>query len=131
MAKVRTDKRGKRYVSHEEVVAEEMANPAFRAAYTQRRYVQEIARAVRAMRQSAGLSQGQLAELVGMKQPAIARLETSQGTTPQWRTLYRIAFALGKQLTLNLGDVDADKPLVRVRSAPKRRGSVSEHHHGR
>lgn len=125
MAKVRTDKRGNRYVSHEEAVAEEIANPAFRAAYTQRRYVQEIARAVRAMRQSAGLSQGELAALVGMKQPAIARLETSQGTTPQWRTLDRIAFALGQQLTLNLGDVDADKPLVRVRPASKR--SSSEH----
>jgi len=75
------------------------------------------------MRQSAGLSQGELAALVGMKQPAIARIETSQGTTPQWRTLDRIAFALGQQLTLNLGDVDADKPLVRVRPSSKRRAS--------
>jgi ribosome-binding protein aMBF1 (putative translation factor) len=120
MAKVRTDKRGNRYVSHEDVVAGEMANPAFRAAYSQRRYVQELARAVRAMRQSAGLSQGELATLVGMKQPAIARIETSQGTTPQWRTLDRIAFALGQQLTLTLGDVDTDKPLVRVRSSSPR-----------
>jgi ribosome-binding protein aMBF1 (putative translation factor) len=117
MAKIRTDKNHRKYVSHDDVLAEEMKNPVVRAAYTERRYVQEIARAVRSMRESAGLSQDQLAALVGMKQPAIARLETSQGSTPAWRTLNRIALALKKQLSFELGDVDLKKPLVRVRNA--------------
>src|SRR4030095_16914478 len=114
MTRVRTDKSGNRFVDHAEVVGEEMENPVFREAYTQRRYVHEIGRAIRAMRDAAGLSQSQLAALVGVKQPAIARLETSQGSTPQWRTLHRIGFALGRQLKLNLGAVDTDKPLVRI-----------------
>ena len=119
MAKVRTSKRGARYVAHDEALAEQMQNPVFRAAYLERRYVQEIARTVRGMRESAGLSQTDLAKMVGMKQPAIARLETSQGSTPQWRTLTRIALALGKQLSFKLGDVDSEQPLVRVRSGRK------------
>lgn len=116
MAKVRSEK-GRKYISHDDVLAHEMSNPVVRASYTERRYVQEIARAVRSMRESAGLSQDQLATLVGMKQPAIARLETSQGSTPQWRTLNRIALALHKQLSFELGDVDLAKPLVKVRDA--------------
>ncbi len=117
MAKVRTAKGGGKYLRHEDVLAEEMKNPAFRAAYAERRYVQEIARAIRSMREGAGLSQADLAAMVGMKQPAIARLETSQNNTPQWRTLHRIATALHKQLSFELGDVDLGKPLVRVRAA--------------
>jgi HTH-type transcriptional regulator / antitoxin HipB len=120
MAKVRTDKGGNRYVAHEEALAEDMANPAFREAYKQRRYVHEFGRAVRAMREAAGLSQNELAARVGMKQPAIARIETSQGSAPQWRTLDRIAFALGRQLKLNLGAVDTDKPIVRIEPLPRR-----------
>jgi ribosome-binding protein aMBF1 (putative translation factor) len=123
MAKIRTDSKGRKYVAHEDVLAEDMKNPAFRAAYMERRYVQEVARAIRSMREAAGLSQAQLAALVDMKQPAIARLETSQANTPAWRTLNRIALALGKQLQLELGDVDADKPLVSIRDA--RRGGSS------
>jgi HTH-type transcriptional regulator/antitoxin HipB len=121
MAKVHTDRSGNRYVAHNDAVAEGMANPAFQEAYKQRRYVHEVGRAVRAMREAAGLSQSELAARVGMRQPAIARIETSQGSTPQWRTLDRIAFALGRQLKLNLGAVDTDKPLVRIEGPRKQR----------
>ena len=124
MAKIHKDKLGRPFVRHEEVVSEEMENPAFRAAYTQRRYVHEIGRAIRAMREAAGLSQSELATMVGMKQPAIARLETSQGSAPQWRTLDRIAFALGRQLKLNLGAVDARKPLVQLEPRRTRQREV-------
>ena len=126
MAKVRTDRGGRKYLSHEEVLAEDLKNPVLRAAYTERRYVQEIARAVRSMREGAGLSQADLAAMVGMKQPAIARLETSQVNTPQWRTLQRIAMALHKQLSFELGDVDLRKPLVRVRDAKQLTAKTSE-----
>lgn len=118
MAKSKRDEKGRPYVDFGEDLAERMEDPVFRAAFIDRRYVQEIARAIRSMRESAGLSQQQLADMVGMKQPAIARLETSQANTPQWKTLTRIGVALGRQLSFELGDVDLDKPLVRVR--PKR-----------
>ena len=115
MAKTRTDKRGNRYVSFEEDLSERMRDPAFREGYAERRYIHEIARAIRAMRESAGLSQADLAAMIGTKQPAIARLETSQFRRPQWQTLDRIARALGRQLELALGAVDDKTPLVKVR----------------
>ena len=97
-----------------DVVRAEMKDPRFVVAYRERTYVHEIARAVRAMRESAGLSQTQLAELIGTKQPAIARLETSQYSTPQWQTVHRIASALHKQLDLSLGEVAEGNPVVRI-----------------
>lgn len=45
-------------------------------------------------RENRGLSQRQLADMVGMKQPAIARLE-SMKATPQIDTLFKILDPLG------------------------------------
>jgi len=108
-----------------DVLREEIKDPKFVAAYRERTYVHEIARAVRSMRESAKLSQAQLAELIGTKQPAIARLETSQYSTPQWQTVHRIASALHKQLDLSLGEVEEGKPVVRIiEPRAVRRGAV-------
>ena len=108
-----------------DVLREEMKDPKFVAAYRERTLVHEIARAVRSMRESAKLSQAQLAELIGTKQPAIARLETSQYSTPQWQTVHRIASVLHKQLDLSLGEVDEGKPVVRIVEPRARRSSTA------
>lgn len=50
-------------------------------------------------REEKGLSQRELAELTGMKQPAIARLE-SMKTTPQIDTLFKILNPLGYTLSI-------------------------------
>lgn len=50
-------------------------------------------------RESKGLSQKQLAELAGLKQPAIARLE-SMRSSPQIDTLFKILHPLGYTLTI-------------------------------
>jgi transcriptional regulator with XRE-family HTH domain len=92
----------------------------------QRKFVGEVAAAVRNMRASAGLTQEQLARLVGTSQPTIGRLENAiVARTPQWDTLRRIATALGWHLQLvftepqrGLGFVQVDKP------SPKRRRIV-------
>ncbi len=52
-----------------------------------------------AARESKGLSQKQLAELAGLKQPAIARLE-SMKATPQIDTLFKILEPLGYTLAI-------------------------------
>lgn len=54
-------------------------------------------------REKQGLSQRDLAELSGIKQPAIARLE-SMRSTPQIDTLFRILQPLG--LTLSITPTD-------------------------
>ncbi len=55
-------------------------------------------------RETKGLSQRDLAELSGVKQPAIARLE-SMRTTPQIDTLFKLLSPLGYTLSI----VSADK----------------------
>lgn len=50
-------------------------------------------------REKKGISQRQLAELSGVKQPAIARLE-SMKSTPQIDTLFRILAPLGYTLSI-------------------------------
>ena len=50
-------------------------------------------------RRARNLTQAQLAEKVGLKQTAIARLESGQ-SNPSYKTLSRVARALGKNLSL-------------------------------
>lgn len=52
-----------------------------------------------AAREAKGLSQKQLADLAGLKQPAIARLE-SMKATPQIDTLFKILQPLGYTLAV-------------------------------
>lgn len=108
------------HIKLEDDRAARLHKPEFAAAYRTRRTIHEIALAVRALREQAGLSQAELAALVGTKQPAIARLETSQLHAPRWDVLERIAGALGKQLQLSFVE-PGDKPPVRVERMPRRR----------
>ena len=50
-------------------------------------------------REEKGLSQRQLAEICGVKQPAIARLE-SMKTTPQIDTLFKVLNPLGYTISI-------------------------------
>ena len=58
---------------------------------------------LRALREKKGLSQRQLAELVGTTQSAIARLEGGR-ISPSLPTLDRIAAALGAEVTVTFTD---------------------------
>jgi ribosome-binding protein aMBF1 (putative translation factor) len=73
----------------------------------------QIAEQVVARRQELGLSQQELAVLVGTTQSAIARLE-SGGRPPRIDTLLRIATALDCELNVEL----------RPRTNPKKRGDT-------
>ncbi len=57
-------------------------------------------------REAAGLTQRQLAELVGTKQPAIARLEDADYEGHTLSMLQRIADALGQRLLLRMEPKD-------------------------
>jgi DNA-binding XRE family transcriptional regulator len=71
-----------------------------------------------ALREARGLSQGQAARLVGVSQPAIARLESGPVRNIELKTLLRVVTALGGRLNLSI-----EKPTARVvgiRSAARR-----------
>ncbi len=64
-----------------------------------------LASEIRSLREKKGLSQRQLAELVGTTQSAIARLEGGR-ISPSLPTLDRIANALGAEVTVTFTDTE-------------------------
>ncbi len=96
--------------------AKAMENPVYRVAYENRRLIQEVAHAVRSMRESTGLTQQQLATAIDSSQPTIARLERGlDQRVPRWDLLRRIGLVLGKQLKWVFEDATgAGQELVRV-----------------
>ncbi len=82
-----------------ELKKERMARVETRAGYDKSRRAFEIASQVRKLREKAGLSQKELADLIGSTQPSVARLEAG-GVNPNVGTLERIADALGSELTV-------------------------------
>ena len=88
-------------IPYEEVRAELLADPETKAAYDALDPVYQIIR----LRIERGLTQAQLAELVGTKQPSIARLEKGE-TLPSLAFLNRVADALGARLIVRLEAYD-------------------------
>lgn len=119
----RTTKKTKRPagVALDVYLGKQLEAAEFRHHYEQRRLVHEVAIVVRSMREQAGLTQAQLAKMVGVSQPMIARMERGlDQRTPRWETLRKIGFALGKQLKLSFVEADGDEPLVEVDGMPPR-----------
>lgn len=81
----------------EEVKAQLLADPEVQQAYDALEPAYQIAR----LRIARGLTQTQLAQLVGTKQPSIARLE-SGASQPSMAFLQKVAAALGARLEVRL-----------------------------
>ena len=62
-----------------------------------------------ALREARGLTQRQVARLVGVSQPAIARLESGPVRNVELKTLLRVVTALGGRINLSI-----DRPTARV-----------------
>jgi DNA-binding XRE family transcriptional regulator len=87
----------RRTIPFEEVEQELLQDPEVRKAYEDLEPAYQIAR----LRILRGMTQEQLATLVGTQQPSIARLESGK-TTPALPFLRRIADALDARLTITL-----------------------------
>jgi len=102
-------------------LGKQLEAPGFRHHFEQRRLVHEVAIVVKSMREQAGLTLTQLAKMVGVSQPMIARMERGlDQRTPRRKTLRRIGLALGKQLKLSFVEADGDEPLLEVDGMPPR-----------
>ena len=77
---------------------------------------------IRSARQSAGLTQTQLALQAGMTQPAIARLERP-GANPRISTVERVLRAAGRRLDLaqEASNIDATLVARQLRMTPAQR----------
>lgn len=93
-------------MTHEQMVAKMLENPAVRAEHDSlNREEFAILDEILAARRAAGLSQAQVAERMGTKAPAIARLESALATgkhSPSLNTLRKYAAALGKRVEVHL-----------------------------
>jgi len=63
--------------------------------------VEGVGDALRRVRKMRGMSQAELAKRVGMRQPAITRLENGHHV-PTWRTLSKVADALDAHLVVSV-----------------------------
>ena len=91
--------------THDEMVAEWMNDPAFKTEYNALEEEFQLLREMLHARKRAGLTQGDVAERMGTKAPAIARLEASGARdkhSPSVSTLRKYAHAVGCTLEIHL-----------------------------
>ena len=92
--------------THEELKAIAMSRPSVCAEYERiEREEMPMLDAILAARKEAGLTQAQVAERMGTKAPAVARLENaliSGSPSPSLATLRKYAAALGKRIEVRL-----------------------------
>jgi DNA-binding XRE family transcriptional regulator len=87
--------------THEQVLAKDLRNPEFRAEWDRTEFAHAVALRVIAYRVEHKLSQTRLGERLGMKQPAVARLEAGEHE-PSLTTLARLARVLGIEFHIDI-----------------------------
>jgi ribosome-binding protein aMBF1 (putative translation factor) len=91
---------GSSFVSH---LKESLNDPVFADFYAQEQIKAEIADLVKKVREKAGLTQRQLANITGLQQSAIARIESrSSKMVPGIEILRKIFLPLGFNISLHL-----------------------------
>lgn len=80
--------------THAEALAGHLRDSEYRAEWERTQFAHDVAVMVIGFRVEHGLSQRALAERLGMKQPAIARLEAGE-VTPTIDTLAKLSRGLG------------------------------------
>ena len=105
-------KTGKR--SFEEWLKTSLAEDPALAARVERRLAEmRIEQDLVALRETRGLTQAQLGKMLGISQPAVARME-AEGGNLELRTLVRAADALGARLEIRLVSARQSTPAHRL-----------------
>lgn len=87
--------------THDQLSSEQMLDPGFRAEWERTALARAVAVAVVRHRADRNVSQRDVARLLGMTQPQVARLERGD-VNPSIETLMRIAAGLGIEFTINV-----------------------------
>ena len=102
--------------THEDVLAEELRDPDFRAEWDRLALSRAVGQCVLRYRTRHALTQRQLAAILGMRQPQVARLEAGSHD-PSFATLQLLADRLDMEL---LVDISPSRSRTRwVRSRPR------------
>jgi len=89
--------------NYDEFLREKLENPEFRKEYEALELRSQLATQVIQLRQKRGLTQVQLAELVGTKQSGISRLE-NMSELPSLSFLMRVADVLQAKIEIRMAD---------------------------
>lgn len=93
-------------LTHAELIEKALSNPEVRAEYERiEREEMPLLDMLLQARQSAGMTQAQIAEKMGTQASAVARLERALATgkmSPSLATLKKYADALGKRLEIRM-----------------------------
>jgi transcriptional regulator with XRE-family HTH domain len=101
--------------TNEELLAAQLADPAFRAEWERTALARAVALRLVRYRAELGLSQRDLAELLEMKQPQVARLERGD-VNPGLETLMRLSGALDIEFTIDVRPANRNARLVTRRA---------------
>lgn len=96
------------------------SEPGVKVGYLDARAQHELADRIRRLREARGVSQRDLAALIGTTQSVISRLE-SGGSKPSLSTLARIGAALDAELVIDFADARTAVSERPTRYATKRR----------
>lgn len=88
-------------ISWKSIRDEVLANPEVKAEYDKIKPEFDIARQIIALRKYCGMNQRDFAEMVGIKQPQLARLESGK-QIPKIETLKKIAKEAGYSIEIHL-----------------------------
>ena len=89
----------KKATNYEEFEAELLRKPEIRKEYEALKPKYDMVRILIEHRSKLGMSQTELAKIIGTKQPAISRLESGDSNTTI-STLFRVTEALGLDISL-------------------------------
>ena len=88
--------------TNDELIVEQLrTDPEFRAEWERTALARAVAVAIVRYRADHDLSQRELAERLGMKQPQVARLELGE-VNPSMETLMRVSAQLGIEFTIDV-----------------------------
>lgn len=85
----------------DEVLDEQLNDPEFREEWNRTALARAVSLRLIRYRAAKGLSQTQLAKKIGVKQPAVARLEAGE-KNPTWETLTRLSQTLGIEFLVDI-----------------------------
>jgi DNA-binding XRE family transcriptional regulator len=79
---------------------EDLKNPEFKAHYQEERQALKLAMKIAKLREKKGLSQQQMAKLMGTSQQAVSRIESGEYEGFTLKTLEKIAEATGTKVKI-------------------------------
>jgi len=109
----------------EEVLADQLRDPAFRAEWERTAVARAFALRVLAYRTENGLSQRALADALSMSQPQVARLEAATHN-PTIETMSRVADVLGTDIDVKVPPQHGEPSLTMTAVRPVRQSGTRE-----